>query len=421
MIEIENEKMAGNALRVLGAAYAFIDEAIESRVESQELSDMPSSKINSEHLTQNSELIWLGLIGMADPVRNGVKELICGFHGAGIDTIMITGDQSPTAYAVGKELDLSRGEQLEILDSTHLTNIDKNVMNALCTRVHVFSRVSPANKLQIVQALQSAGRVVAMTGDGINDGPALKAADIGVAMGHTGTDVAREVADVVLEDDNMETMIIAISQGRTIYNNIRKSVHFLLSTNMSEIMVMFSAIAGGLGQPLNAMQLLWINLVSDIAPGLALALEPPEPDVLSRPPRNPNDPIIKSSDFKRIAFESAVLSAGALGAYGYGIARYGMGQRAGTMAFLSLTMGQLLHSISCRSEKHSIFDKEKLPPNQYLNLALTGSFAMQVAAMIVPGLRGLLGIAPINIIDGMVIGVCSAVPLLVNESTKSNR
>jgi Ca2+-transporting ATPase len=422
MIEIENEKMAGKALRVLGVAYAFIDEAIESRVKGSGFGvNSLENILNSELLTQGSELIWLGLIGMADPVRDGLKELICRFHGAGIDTIMITGDQSPTAYAVGKELDLSRGEQLKILDSTHLTNIDKNVMNAMCARVHVFSRVSPAHKLQIVQALQSAGRVVAMTGDGINDGPALKAADIGVAMGHTGTDVAREVADVVLEDDNMETMIIAISQGRTIYNNIRKSVHFLLSTNMSEIMVMFSAIAGGLGQPLNAMQLLWINLVSDIAPGLALALEPPEPDVLSRPPRNPNDPIIKSSDFKRIAFESAVLSAGALGAYGYGIVRYGMGQRAGTMAFLSLTMGQLLHSISCRSEKHSIFGKEKLPPNQYLNLALTGSFAMQVAAMIVPGLRGLLGIAPINIIDGMVIGVCSAVPLLVNESTKGNR
>lgn len=413
-IDMENERMAGNALRVLGIAYAFVDEGIEPRVESQELSDIS----NPEPLILKSELIWLGLIGMADPVRDGVKELIGGFHGAGIDTVMITGDQSPTAYAIGKELDLSKGEQLEILDSTHLTNIDRDVMKAMCKRVHVFSRVSPAHKLQIVQALQSVGRIVAMTGDGINDGPALKAADIGIAMGHTGTDVAREIADVVLEDDNMETMLIAISQGRTIYNNIRKSVHFLLSTNLSEIMVMFTAIAGGLGQPLSAMQLLWINLMSDIAPGLALALEPPEPDVLSRPPRNPDDPIIKSSDFKRITFESTMLSAGALGAYGYGIMRYGMGQRAGTMAFLSLTMGQLLHAISCRSEKHSIFDKGKLPPNKYLNVALGGSFALQVLSMVVPGLRSLLEIAPVNIIDGIVIGGSAVMPLLVNESTK---
>ena len=412
-IEIENERMAGDALRVLGVAYAFIDEGIES----SKLQTL-NSKINSELLTLNSELIWLGLVGMADPIRDGVKELIGAFHGAGIDTVMITGDQSPTAFAIGNELNLSKGEQLQILDSTHLADVNPDVMKALCERVHVFSRVSPAHKLQIVQALQSAGKIVAMTGDGINDGPALKAADIGVAMGHTGTDVAREVADVVLEDDNMETMIIAISQGRTIYNNIRKSVHFLLSTNLSEIMVMFTAIAGGLGQPLSAMQLLWINLMSDIAPGLALALEPPEPDVLSRPPRNPDDPIIKSSDFKRITFESTMLSAGALGAYGYGIMRYGMGQRASTMAFMSLTTGQILHAISCRSEKHSIFDKEKLPPNKYLNVALGGSFALQVLSMAVPGLRSLLGIAPINIIDGIVIGGSAVVPLLVNESTK---
>ena len=418
-IEIENERMAGDALRVLGVAYAFIDEGIIKEGQGSWAEGQEKDELNSELSTLNSELIWLGLVGMADPIRNGVKELMGLFHKAGIDTVMITGDQSPTAYAIGKELNLSKGEQLEILDSTHLTNIEPDVMKALCERVHVFSRVSPAHKLQIVQALQKAGKVVAMTGDGINDGPALKAANIGIALGHTGTDVAREVADIVLEDDNLETMIIAISHGRTIYNNIRKSVHFLLSTNMSEIMVMFTGIAGGLGQPLNAMQLLWINLISDIAPGLALALEPPEPDVLSRPPRDPEEPIVKSSDFKRIAFESTMLSAGALGAYGYGIMRYGMGARASTMAFMSLTSGQLLHAISCRSEQHSIFDKDRLPPNKYLNAALAGSLSLQVLSMAVPGLRSLLGITPISLIDGLVIGGSAAIPLLVNESTKN--
>ncbi|MCL4475342.1 MAG: cation-transporting P-type ATPase [Nitrospirae bacterium] len=403
-IETENERMAGEALRVLGVAYSLSDGE-------------PGAFLNND-VDFSDNLVWLGLVGMADPVRGGVKGLIGEFHRAGIETVMITGDQSPTAYAIGKELNLSNGEQLEILDSAHLASIDPEVMKALCERVHVFSRVSPAHKLQIVQALQGAGKIVAMTGDGINDGPALKAADIGIAMGHVGTDVAREVADVVIEDDELATMIIAISQGRTIYNNIRKSVHFLLSTNLSEIMVMFTAIAGGLGQPLSAIQLLWINLMSDIAPGLALALEPPEPDVLSQPPRDPEELIVKTSDFKRITFESAVISAGTLGAYGYGVMRYGMGQKASAMAFMSLTAGQLLHAISCRSEKHSIFDKEKLLPNKYLNIALGGSFAVQLLAMALPGLRNLLGLAPIGILDGIVIGGSAVMPLLVNEGTK---
>jgi Ca2+-transporting ATPase len=403
-LQIENEQMSGRALRVLATAYTRVAPE-EAAVDLQD------------------GLIWLGLIGMADPIRQGVKELIGDFHRAGIRTVMITGDQSPTAYAIGKELGLSGDEPLEILDSTHLTKIDPEVMTALSERVHIFARVSPAHKLQIVQAFQRGGKVVAMTGDGINDGPALKAADIGVAMGHAGTDVAREVADLILENDGLDTMIVAVSHGRTIYNNIRKSVHFLLATNLSEIMVMFVAIAGGLGQPLNSMQLLWINLVSDIFPGLALALEPPEPDVLSRPPRDPEEPIIKRSDFKRIGFEAAMLSAGSLAAYGYGIVRYGAGPRAGTLAFMSLTCGQLLHAVSCRSERHSLFDTvadrdRALPPNRPLQAALGGSFALQALALTVPGLRSLLGIAPIGLLDGVVIGSTALLPLAVNEATK---
>jgi Ca2+-transporting ATPase len=241
-------------------------------------------------------------------------------------------------------------------------------------------------------------------------------------MGHTGTDVAREVADVVLEDDNLETMIVAISQGRTIYTNIRKSVHFLLATNLSEIMVMFTALSAGLGHPLNAMQLLWLNLISDIFPGLALALEPPEPEVLERPPRDPQASILQAKDFKRIGFESAVLSAGTLGAYGYGVWRYGPGAQAGTLAFMSLTSGQLLHALTSRSETHSLLTsdpgKAPLPPNPYLTFALLGSFVAQGLTLLVPGLRSLLGLAPISLVDGLVIGGSTLLPFIVNEQTK---
>jgi Ca2+-transporting ATPase len=396
-IELANERMAGESLRVLGVAYCIAEEAAEKG------------------------FIWIGLVGMADPVRPGVKELIGAFHHAGVDTLMITGDQVPTAYSIGRELNLSNGAPLEIFDSSRLQDMDPELLAVFAEKVQVFARVSPSQKLQIVQALQGGGKVVAMTGDGINDSPALKAADIGIAMGGTGTDVAREVADVVLEDDNLQTMIIAISHGRTIYGNIRKSVHYLLATNLTEIMVMFTAIAGGLGQPLNTMQLLWINLVSDIFPGLSLAMEQPEPDVLDRPPRDPREPIITNDHLKRIAVEGGTISAGALGAYGYGLLRYGMGPRAGTIAFMSLTTAQLQHTLSCRSETISIFDKQKLPPNRYLKWAMVGSFALQGLAMAVPGLRSLLGITPIGLLDGVVISGSAILPFIVNEATKSKR
>jgi len=400
-IETENERMAGNALRVLGVACRTLEGDDEDNLE--------------------NGLTWLGLVGMADPIRDGVKELIDIYHRAGIDTVMITGDQSPTAYAVARELNLSRDKPLEILDSTRLNGIDPELMQALAEKVQVYSRVSPAHKLKIVQALQAADKTVAMTGDGINDGPALKASDIGIAMGKSGTDVAREIADVVLEEDDLETLIIAVRDGRTTYQNIRKSVHFFLSTNFSEIMVMLAAMAMGIGFPLSVMQLLWINIISDIFPALALSMEPPEPDVLEQPPRDAKAPLFSASDYKDMTREAAAISAGALAAYGYGIGRYGLGAGAGSLAFQSLTIGQLLHAFSCRSERHSFFDEMKPPSNNYLNIAVGGSLLLQILTMVLPGLRRLLDIRPISLSDTAVIGGSALLPFALNEIQKKRR
>jgi Ca2+-transporting ATPase len=393
----DNDALAGRALRVLGVAYAERG---------------PGEPTTARALT------WLGLVGMTDPVRPGMEWVLGRFHRAGIGTVMITGDQSATAYAVGRRLNLGQGEPLEVLDSTHLDRLDPELLAGLTRRVRVFSRVSPAHKLQIVQALQRAGRVVAMTGDGVNDSPALKAADLGVAMGGSGSDVARSVADVILEDDNLHTMVVAVRQGRTVYGNIRKALRFLLSTNFAEIEVMLAGIALGAGQPLNAMQLLWINLVTDIFPGLALALEPWEPDIMDRPPRDPEAPIVSRGDLLRLARESGVISAGTLASYAYALARYGQGPAASTQAFTTLTLAQLLHALSCRSESHGLFQPGTLQPNRYLDLALGVSLLVQALTVLVPGLRQILGTVPIGPVDALVALAGAGLPLLVNEALK---
>jgi P-type Ca2+ transporter type 2C len=397
MIEIENDRMASEALRVLGFAVSMAQEG---------------RKVKS-----GKELTWLGLVGMADPIREGVRELIGLFHRAGLETVMITGDQSRTAYSVARRLQLAGEEPLKILDSAELTQMGPEVLQSLAQRVQVYARVSPAHKLRIVQALQSAGRVVAMTGDGINDGPALKAADIGIAMGKSGTDVARDVADIVLEEDNLESLVLALRDGRTTYSNIRKSVRFFISTNFSEMMVMFAAMAAGIGFPLSVVQLLWINIISDIFPGLALSMEEAEPDVLEKPPRERDEPLLSSRDFRSMTLESAVISGSALASYLWGLSRYGRGARAGSIAFQSLTMAQLLHAFTCRSETHSLFDRNQ-PPNPYLNLAIGGSLALQLGTIFVPFLRRFLGITPLSLFDLAVIGGSALLSLTANETFK---
>jgi len=393
----ENERMAGDALRVLGAAYV---------------------EHGSDEGGAPTDLTWLGLVGMADPVRPGMDTLLDGFRRAGIETAMITGDQSATAYAIAKQLDLAGGQSLEMLDSTALERLEPDVLAALLREVRVFSRVSPAHKLQIVQALQKTGKIVAMTGDGVNDGPALKAADLGIAMGGGGSEVARSLSDVVITDDNLHTLQEAVRHGRTIYNNIRKSIRFLLSTNMSEIELTTVGVAVGLGEPMNPMQLLWINIMTDVFPALALAMEPPEPEILERPPRSPDEPVIRGRDLRRLGAESGVITAGSLGAYGYALWRYGPGPQASTHAFMSLTLAQLLHAMSSRSEQPCVLTSHGLPRNRYLDAAVGTSVAVQLLSVALPPLRRLLGTTRIGLVDALVIGASAALPLLINEATK---
>ncbi|MFO8153332.1 cation-translocating P-type ATPase [Thioalkalivibrio sp.] len=396
----ENEWMAGNALRVLGVAYAEVHGSEEPRPE---------------------DLVWAGMIGMVDPLRSGMPELMRRYHEAGIETVMITGDQGATAAAIGHELGLSNGKPLNILEASRLENMDPRLLAGLVKNTHVFARVSPAHKLQIVQALQAGGRVVAMTGDGINDGPALKAADVGVAMGCSGTDVARSIADVVLEDDNLHTMGEAIAQGRSIYDNIRKTIHFLLATNFTEIEVMLAGLALGKGAPLNPMQLLWINLISDIFPGLALSMEPPERDVLKRSPRARDESIIRRQDLIQMGIESGVISAGTMASYAYALGRYGQGPRASTQAFTTLTVAQLLHAIVCRSRSRGVFNPRSRPGNPRLQAALGVSLAAQLAAGLIPGIRKLLGTTPLGPADLAVAAAGALLPLVINEAAKLRR
>jgi Ca2+-transporting ATPase len=363
------------------------------------------------------ELTWLGLVGMTDPIRTGLDTTIRRLHAAGIRTVMITGDQAATAYAIAKELSLSGSSELVTVESKDLRNLDDRLLQALAKRAHVFARVSPADKLAIVTALQRNGNIVAMTGDGVNDGPALRAAHVGIAMGGAPQDVARSVADVVLEDDHLATIVTAIAQGRATHANIRKAIRYLIATNMSEIEVMAVALVLGLPAPLGALQLLWINLITDVAPALALSQEPAEADVMQHPPRDPRERVVSRTTLARLLGESATLTGATLASYAHGLARHGPGPSAQAHAFMTLTVSQLLHALHCRSDK-PLLARPPLAPNPRLRTALFLLLAAQLATLWLPPLRRLLRIGRVSVLDTLVMIGAGSLPLILNDVGK---
>ncbi len=397
----ENRKMAEAGLRVLGFACSDVAEAAPGAA------------------TEKPGFVWLGLVGLADPARHGTRELLSRFDHAGIRVIMMTGDQPATAEAVARSLDLANGAPATTIDAGRLQAADDRTIELLANETRIFARATPAHKLRITQALQRSGRIVAVTGDGINDSPALRAANVGIVMGRSGTDAAREVADIVLASDDLEALMSALELGRTTHANIRKSIHFLLATNFSEILVMLVATAFGFGQILTPIQLLWINLLSDVLPALGLALEPAESGVLEQKPHPADTPILGRTEIAVLGREGATIAAGALVSYVFGMARHGDAARSGTMAFSSLVGAQLLNAVTARSAKAGLFGGERLPANWPLTGALLGSAALQLAVLTMPPLRRVMGLARLDLGDALASLAGAVLPYVANEAAKT--
>ena len=399
LIENQNNKMADEALRVLAIAYLDIP-------------NLPS-KIDTETVEKN--LIFIGLIGMIDPPREGVKEAVATCKKAGIKTVMITGDHIITAKAIAKDLGILRGSDLAItgeeLDKIPQSILQKNIMN-----YSVFARVTPEHKVRIVKAYQSTGAVVAMTGDGVNDAPALKNADIGIAMGKNGTDVAKNAADMVLTDDNFVTIVEAVKQGRNIFDNIKKAVHFLIATNIGEIVTIFLGLVLGLKSPLLAIQLLWINLVTDSLPAIALGLEKPEADIMDKKPRDSKKGIFAAGLWQRIITEGTMLGILTLVAFSVGNYLYDI-EVGRTMAFVSLGLLELVHSFNIKSEE-SIF-KVGLFENKYLMGAFILGVILQIVVVVIPSVAEVFKLVPLTQVQWMYTFGISILPLVIMEIQKA--
>jgi Ca2+-transporting ATPase len=394
-----NDAMTGGALRVLGVAYRMLP--------------VLPDEINSEELEK--DLTFVGLIGMIDPARTEVKDALDTARDAGIRTIMITGDYPNTARAIAEEIGLLQTGH-KVMTGADINNLSDEEMIQNVMETDVYARVSPEHKMRIVDALRANDEVVAMTGDGVNDAPAIKRADIGVAMGITGTDVAKGTADMVLTDDNYASIVSAVEQGRVIYSNIRKFVYYLLSCNAAEIMVIFLATLFGWPVPLTAIQLLWLNLVTDGAPALALGTEPGDPDIMDQPPRPTNEPIINKFMLVGIVVQTVAITAVTLGAFALGL-KQGSIDFAETMAFTTLSISELFRAFTARSEYYPLL-KIGLLKNKLMNWAVLGSLVLIMLVIYIPFLQPIFNTAPLGWAQWLEILPLILVPSVAAEVTK---
>ena len=391
----KNKEFAESALRVIGVAYRLVKKVDTS-------------------LEAENDLIFVGLLGMIDPPREEAKEAIDICKAAGIQVKMITGDHKITASAIGNQLGIVTEGTVE---GREISDMTEEQLCECVKHTSVFARVSPEHKVRLVDAVRANGNIAAMTGDGVNDAPSLKHADIGVAMGITGTDVSKEAADMILTDDNFASIVKAVAEGRTIYSNIRKVVGFLLSCNIGEILVILFAMLLNLPVPLVAIQLLSINLITDAFPAFALGMEKEEPGVMQKHPRDPAEPIVDKKMSIAVIIQSVALALGTLASFIYGYYVHDSLDVARSACFFTLVLGELLRAYSARSESRSIF-KMRIFENGYLNKCVLVSILFMLACIYVPVLNPVFSTVPLNFDEMLMALVFAFLPMLGGETAK---
>ncbi len=410
-VEATLVRMASGGLRTLAVA----ERRFDSRPENLELAE--------------EQLTLLGVVGMVDPPRPEVPEAIRVAQHAGVRVIMVTGDHEVTARAIATEVGLPEGGS--VLSGRDIERMDDDELAVALVDASVVARVDPLHKMRIVKALQAGGHVVAVTGDGVNDAPALSAADVGVAMGITGTEVAKDASDMVLADDNFATIVSAIAEGRVVFTNLSKFIQFLLSANMSQVLLMFLATVAGLPVPLYPVQLLWTNMATDSLPALALGVDPAEEGMMDRPPRGPGEGIMTRQSVAQIVARGSVLMVGTLGAYLGVLAFYGVPlshdafapqyahyvMSAQTAAFTALVFQKLLFSLTFRSLEHSIFSRASFGNPLLLGAIAVGAL-MQLVVVYFPGAEEIFRTVPLGLAEWQIMAPAIVLPVLVIDAFK---